>query len=57
MKLVISDEKTSIFMLDDRVSLKGTLTTMIIVHPSFALALKKVFESYWAASITLDEFS
>jgi hypothetical protein len=39
------------------VSLKGTLTTMVIIHPSFALALKKVFESYWAASITLDEFT
>ena len=57
MKLVISDERTSIFMLDDRVSLKGTLTTMVIIHPSFALALKKVFESYWAASIALDEFT
>jgi len=43
--------------LDDRVSLKASITTMIIDHPNFATALKKVFESYWASAITLEEFS
>lgn len=57
MKLVVCDEKVAMFTLDDRVSLKASITTMIIDHPNFATALKKVFESYWASAITLEEFS
>ena len=57
MKLVVSDEKIVMFTLDDRVSLKSSITTMVIDHPNFAGALKKVFESYWASAITLEEYS
>lgn len=56
MKLVISDETIAMFALNDRVSLKPSITTMIIDHPSFTAAMKKVFESYWAASISPEEF-
>jgi sugar-specific transcriptional regulator TrmB len=56
MKLVISDETIAMFALNDRVSLKPSITTMIIDHPSFAAALKKVFESYWAAAISIEDF-
>jgi sugar-specific transcriptional regulator TrmB len=56
MKLVISDETIAMFALNDRVSLQPSITTMIIDHPSFAAAMKKVFESYWAVSIKVEDF-
>ncbi len=56
MKLVISDENIAMFALNDRVSLKPSITSMIIDHPSFAAAMKKVFESYWAISISPEDF-
>lgn len=56
MKLVISDESITMFALNDRVSLKPSITTMIVNHPSFAMAMKKVFESYWNSSLTLEEY-
>jgi len=56
MKLAISDETITMLALTDRVSMKPSITTMIIDHPSFAKAQKKVFESYWADAITIEEF-
>ncbi len=56
MKLAVFDEKITLLSLDDPVSLKPTLTTMIVTHISFATSLKKVFESYWNAGITLNEY-
>jgi sugar-specific transcriptional regulator TrmB len=56
MKLIVSDGMTSMLALKDRVSLKPSLTTIIIEHPSFAEALKEVFNSYWAKGITIKEF-
>lgn len=56
MKLIISDDKITMFALKDRVSLKPSITTMIVDHPSFATALKNVFESYWAKAISLEDF-
>jgi HTH-type transcriptional regulator, sugar sensing transcriptional regulator len=55
MKLVISDESVAMFTLNDRFTLKSTLTTIIVDHPSFAAAMKKVFESYWQSGITIQE--
>jgi len=56
MKLVIIDEKITMLALNDPVSMKPSITTMIIDHPSFALAQKEVFESYWSKSVPLKTF-
>ena len=56
MKLVIIDEKITMLALNDPVSMKPSITTMIIDHPSFALAEKEVFESYWTKAISFKEF-
>jgi HTH-type transcriptional regulator, sugar sensing transcriptional regulator len=56
MKLVISDETTTMFALNDRISLKPSITSIVIDHPNFAKVLKEVFKSYWAKSITIKEF-
>lgn len=56
MKLLICDEKITMLALNDTVSLKPSITTMIVNHPSFAVALKNVFESYWANAISIEEF-
>ena len=56
MKLAISDETITMLALNDRISMTPTLTTMIIDHPNFSKAQKKVFESYWASAISIKEF-
>jgi HTH-type transcriptional regulator, sugar sensing transcriptional regulator len=56
MKLVVSDDTISIFALNDRISLKPTMTSILVNHPSFSKAMKEVFESYWQKGITLEEF-
>lgn len=56
MKLVISDDTTTMLALNDRVSLKPSITTIIVDHPSFAKAHKEVFETYWAKAIPFEDF-
>lgn len=56
MKLVISDEMVTMFVLENRVSIKMGLTAMIITHPDFAKMMKFVFETYWNLSMTLEEY-
>ncbi len=56
MKLVISDEIVTMFVLENRVSLKKGLTAMIVTHPDFAKMMKFVFETYWNLSITIEDF-
>lgn len=56
MKLVISDETLVMFALNDRISLKPNITSMVVDHSSYAAALKKVFESYWANGVSVDNF-
>ncbi|MBE0539565.1 MAG: hypothetical protein IH620_07620 [Ignavibacterium sp.] len=56
MKLVISDETLVMFALNDRISLKPNITSMVVDHPSYATALKKVFESYWADGVSIETF-
>lgn len=56
MKLVISDEMVSMFVLENRVSLKMGLTAMIVTHPDFAKMMKFVFDTYWNLSMTLEEY-
>ena len=56
MKLAIIDEKITMLALNDPISLKTSITTIIINHPSFAKAQKYVFESIWQKAITFEEF-
>lgn len=56
MKIMIIDEKITMLALNDPVSMKPSITTIIINHPDYAKAQKKVFESYWNDSLTLSEF-
>jgi HTH-type transcriptional regulator, sugar sensing transcriptional regulator len=56
MKLCISDKTITMLSLNDRISLEPAVTTIVIDHPSFAKALKVVFDSYWQKGITLEDF-
>jgi sugar-specific transcriptional regulator TrmB len=56
MKLCISDNIITMLALNDRVSLKPSITSMFVNHPSFADSLKRVFESFWISGQSLDEF-
>ena len=56
MKMIIIDEKITMLALNDPGSMKPSITTIIIKHPNYARTQKIIFESYWSASITLDEF-
>ena len=56
MKLAISDETITMLALHDRISLKLSITTVIVDHPNFAKAQKEVFEVYWMKGIPVDEF-
>jgi len=56
MKMIIIDEKITMLALNDPVSMKPSITTIIIKHPNYARTQKIIFESYWSASLTLDEF-
>ena len=56
MKLAIIDERITMLVLNDPVSLKPSVTTIIITHPGFAMVQKNVFESTWQKAMTLDEF-
>jgi hypothetical protein len=55
MKLVVIDNTITMLALNDRITLKPSITTIIVNHPDFAKAQKEVFESYWAKSITIKE--
>lgn len=56
MKLMIMDEKITMLALNDPVSMKPSITTIIIKHPDYALAQKEVFESYWQKAVPFKEF-
>ncbi len=56
MKLAISDLTTTVFVLDDKVSMQSGMTTMIVEHPGFATALKKVFDGYWKEAMQINTF-
>lgn len=56
MKLMIMDEKVTMLSLIDPVSMKSSTTTLIVAHPSYALAQKLVFDNYWNKGEPLTEF-
>ncbi len=55
MKMMIIDEKIVMLALNDLVSTKPSITTLLIKHPDFAKALKEVFEIQWSKSIPFEE--
>ena len=55
MKLLICDEMITMLALNDRVSLKPSITTIIVDHPSYARAQKEVFNAYWEKAMTVEE--
>ena len=55
MKMSIFDENITMFALSDPISLKPSLTTMIIIHPCFAITLKCVFECLWEKAMTFED--
>lgn len=56
MKMIIIDEKVTICALNDPISLKPSITTMIINHAGFTNAQKHVFDNYWQRAIEFNEF-
>ena len=56
LKMAIFDEETVIFALRDLITLKPSLTSVIVKHPDFAKAFKRIFDYYWQEAITLEEF-
>ncbi len=56
MKMIIIDEKITMLALNDPVSMKPSITTVLIKHPNYAKAQKLIFESYWTNSVSLTEF-
>jgi sugar-specific transcriptional regulator TrmB len=56
MKLLVSDDNISMFTLCDRISMKTSMTSILVNHPSFTKAMREVFSSYWQKGITLEEF-
>lgn len=47
VKMAIFDERITMISLNDPISLKPSLTTMIVNHPSFAKTMKYIFNSIW----------
>ena len=56
MKLAISDLDTTVFVLEDKITMQQSMTTMIVEHPAFAIALKRVFDTYWKEALPIDVF-
>jgi len=55
-KMFIFDRKTVMFTLEDRITSKPSLTTLIVEHRDLAKGLKQVFNLYWQNSMTFEEF-
>lgn len=56
MKLVISDDTNTMLALNDKVTLKQSITSMVVNHPVYAKAHKEVFEVYWSKSMSIEKF-
>ena len=47
LKLIIFDEETVIYSLQDPLTLKTTAIASVVKHPDLAMLLKDAFETYW----------
>jgi HTH-type transcriptional regulator, sugar sensing transcriptional regulator len=57
LKLVIVDETTVMFGMQDPVAGRSDLTIVVVEHPSLARVLRMAFNAYWAEGLTFDEAS
>jgi HTH-type transcriptional regulator, sugar sensing transcriptional regulator len=57
MKMIVIDETITMLALNDRVSLKPAITTIVVEHPGFALAQKDVFNCYWQKGIPIVDYT
>ena len=55
LKLVIIDEATVMFGMQDPVAGSPDLTMVVVEHPSLATLLKLAFEAVWSEGLTFDE--
>lgn len=55
LKLVIIDETTVMFGMQDPLAGSEELTIMVVEHPSLALTLKFAFDALWRRGVTFDE--
>lgn len=55
IKMLVFDERTLIFQLEDPISLKPSTTSQIIQHRSLAKSMKILFETVWANAKSMEE--
>src|SRR5580765_3709032 len=55
LKLVIIDESTVMFGMEDPVAGESELTIMVVEHPQLASILKIAFDTVWENGLTFDE--
>jgi sugar-specific transcriptional regulator TrmB len=56
LKLMITDDRTAMFTMQNRGVLKNDLTSMVVEHTDLTGALIELFEIHWEKSMTFDEF-
>jgi len=56
MKMMIFDDKIVIIALQDKITSKSSLTTMIVEHPDLAKTLRETFNLHWQKAMTFEEF-
>jgi hypothetical protein len=55
LKLVIIDEQTVMFGMEDPVADSDALTIVVVEHPSLAHILKIAFTTVWENGLTFDQ--
>jgi hypothetical protein len=55
LKLVIIDERTVMFGMEDPVHGSSDLTIMVVEHAALARVLKIAFDAVWSQGMTFDE--
>lgn len=55
-KMYVFDEKIAMFTLEDSISKKTSLTSMIVEHNELAKGLKDIFNLYWGNAILFENF-
>jgi predicted DNA-binding transcriptional regulator len=56
IKLAVIDEKITMLVLNDPVSMQPSITTIVVTHTDFARAQKAVFETYWDKAMIVQDF-
>jgi len=56
LKFLIFDERIVMVTLEDMLTSRTRLTTLVIEHSAFTRFFKSTFENYWKHAMTLEEF-